>query len=393
MNLKLFCKLAAILSVALGLSGCWDNKEMDEYGYVQGVAIDATPDGKFALETLFYNPTNAQSTGGSSKPSEKRGLTIQTKGESLFEAVREIPMKLGRKAKWDHMRVILLGERLLKSHDAGEILDFFSRDHEPRGTVLPIVAQSDAGRFLEIKPLIEETIGQQFKRMETEGAHYSAKTSGIPLYDLAIHLKSPARVAIIPFLHQDETDKKAILSGLAILKKGKLAGILDSKETATFMMLDNRYRIGILTIPCQGAGSPQIGTAESLEVLSFSNKMKVSFDEVGRVHVGMKIRIRGTAGELQCSKLDSPKETKRFEEQVSDMVEEQLQHTVSILQQYESDALGIGNRIASRHPKKWRQMESSWDKSFAKCRFRFDVETEIVGTGMDIGTPFSQEED
>jgi germination protein, Ger(x)C family len=393
MKLKPLLSLAAVLSVAFCLSGCWDNKEMDAYGYVQGVAIDSAEDGTFALETLFYNPTNSMSAGGSSKPSEKRGLTIKTSGDSLFEAVREIPMKLGRKAKWDHMRVILLGERLLQSHEAGEVLDFFSRDHEPRGTVLPFVAQSDAGRFLNIKPFIEETIGQQYKRMETEGAHYSAKTSGIPLFDLAIHLKSPVRVAIIPFLHQDEGRDKPIISGLAILRKGKLAGMLDDKDTAAFMMLDNRYRSGILTVPCEGASPPRIGTAESLEALSFSNKTKVSIDGDGQVLVGMRIRIRGTVGELQCTRLDSPKDTKRFEERVSGLVQKRLEHTVSILQQYETDALGIGNRIASRHPSLWKQWESSWNKKFAECRFRFEVETEIVGTGMDIGTPFSQEED
>ncbi|MDG0808877.1 Ger(x)C family spore germination protein [Cohnella rhizosphaerae] len=218
MTLTSWSKWAAILSVAIGLSGCWDNKEMDEYGYVQAVAIDEAQDGSFALTTLIYNPTYSQ-TAGSAKPSEKPVLTIHTHGVSLFEATREIPMKLGRKAKWDHMRVILLGEKLLKTHDAGEVLDFFSRDHEPRGTILPLVAQSDAGRFLTFKPFIEETIGQQYKRMETEGARYSAKTSGIPLFDLAIQMKSPARVAVIPYLQQEEERNETIVSGLAILKK------------------------------------------------------------------------------------------------------------------------------------------------------------------------------
>ncbi|THF83229.1 Ger(x)C family spore germination protein [Cohnella fermenti] len=393
MRLKRGAALAVVLACALGLSGCWDNKEMDEYGYVQGVAVDAAEDGTFALEVLFYNPTNSMSPNGSAKSPEKRGLTIKTDGASMFQAIREIPMKLGRKAKWDHMRVILLGEDLIKSHNAGEVLDFFSRDHEPRGTILPMIAENKAGPFLNIKPFIEETIGQQFKRMETEGAHYSAKTSGIPLFDLAIHLKSPARIAVVPYLHRDGSSDRAIVSGLAILRKGRFAGKLDGTDASSFMMLDNRYRSGILEVRCAGEKSARIEAMESLEVLSFSNKTKVSIDDDGRVHVGVRIRIKGTVGELQCTKLHSPKDTKRFEERISEQVESQLRHTVSILQQNGTDAIGIGNRIARRHPKLWRIWESSWSERFAECRFDFQIKTEVVGSGMDIGTPFSQEED
>lgn len=377
--------------VILGLTaGCWDNNELDEYGYVQAVAIDRTKDDLVQLTTLFYNPSSKMETGASGKSAEK-GINIQTSGETIFEAIRDITKKFGRKPKWDHMRVILIGEDLAKTQNIREVLDFFSRDHEPRGTVLPLLAQGSAGDFLKIQPFIEQTIGQQFKKMETSGSLYSAKTSSIPLYELAIQLKSPSKTSAISYIHKNNSQNKAEVSGVAFFKDGKLVDILDETDTEAFMMLTDKYISGILEFPCINSAKDQVQNKESFEVLSFNSKVtpKVEDDVVS---IGVNIRIEGTVGELRCSLLKTKEDVERFEHTITDMIKKQLQHAISIFKRQELDAIGIGNQIYRKNPKLWKHLEPTWNKRLAQSQFQIDVDVEVLSTGMNVGTPFGTKE-
>ncbi|MEK3915624.1 Ger(x)C family spore germination protein [Paenibacillus sp. FSL H7-0331] len=377
--------------VILGLTaGCWDNNELDEYGYVQAVAIDRTKDDLIQLTTLFYNPSTKMETSASAKPAEK-GINIQTSGETIFEAIRDITKKFGRKPKWDHMRVILIGEQLAKTQNIREVLDFFSRDQEPRGTVLPLIAEGSAGDFLKIQPFIEQTIGQQYKKMETSGSLYSAKTSSIPLYDLAIQLKSPSKTSAIPYIHKNGSQNKAEVSGVAFIKDGKLVHILEETDTEAFMMLTDKYMSGILEFPCINSAKDQVQNKESFEVLSFNSKVTpIVEDDV--VSIGVNIRIEGTVGELRCSLLKTKEDVERFEHTITDMVKKQLQHAISIFKRQELDAIGIGNQIYRKNPKLWKHLEPTWNKRLAQSQFQIDVDVEVLSTGMNVGTPFGTKE-
>lgn len=377
--------------VILGLTaGCWDNNELDEYGYVQAVAIDRTKDDLIQLTTLFYNPSNQMDMSTTGK-NEDKGINIQTSGETIFEAIRDITKKFGRKPKWDHMRVILIGEQLAKTQNIREVLDFFSRDHEPRGTVLPLLAQGSAGDFLKIQPFIEQTVGQQFKKMETSGALYSAKTSSIPLYELAIQLKSPSKTSAIPYIHKSNAQNKAEVSGVALIKDGKLVDILEETDTESFIMLTDKYISGTLEFPCINNAKDQVQSKESFEVLAFNSKVTPTVKE-DVMSIGVKIRIEGTVGELRCSLLKTKEDVGRFELAIGNQVKQQLLHAIATFKQHELDAMGIGNQIYRNNPKLWKRLEPTWNQKLAQSRFHIDVDVEVLSTGLNVGTPFGTKE-
>ncbi|RJX40984.1 Ger(x)C family spore germination protein [Paenibacillus pinisoli] len=383
----------SLLVLALALSllcGCWDNKELDEYGYVQAIAIDMIDEQQIQITTHFYNPASKMEMGNVGNPASK-GINIVTTGETFFDAMREIPSKFGRKAKWDHMRVILLGEPLARSLNIREVLDFFSRDHEPRGTILPIITQHTAGHYLDIKPFIEQTIGQQIKRMEMSGSQFSAETSSIPLYDLAIQLSSPSKTSTIPYLHIDGKEPKAIISGVALIRDGKMVGVLKEPDTEAFMMLTDKYKYGVLEFPCMNNVNHRIQDKESLEVLSFNSRLSPTIHG-DAVHVTADIAIEGTIGELRCSHLKSSKDVEQFEEAITKQVEEQIQHLLALLQKKKIDALGIGNQLFRKHPKLWRQLEPEWDSLIAETQFEVHVDVSVLSTGMNAGTLFGTKE-
>ncbi|MFF2908407.1 Ger(x)C family spore germination protein [Paenibacillus sp. NPDC057934] len=386
-------RLSSILLSLIVLSltsGCWDNNELDEYGYVQAIAIDQSEDKRIEITTHFYNPSSKMAAGDTASAASK-GTNIRTSGETFFEAIREIPAKFGRKAKWDHMRVILIGEQLARSLSIREVLDFFSRDHEPRGTILPLIAEQSAARFLNIKPFIENTIGQQYKKMETTSAHYSAKTSDIPLYDLAMQLSSPSKTSAIPYLHRSSLDNEAKISGVALIQDGKMVGLLGEPETETFMMLTGSYRYGVLEFSCMNHASNQPYKKETLEVLTFSSKLTPTVKD-DNVFVDVDVAFEGTIGELRCSHLKTTKDMSRFEQTIKEQVEKQLEHTLTTFKTNKVDALGIGNQIYRRNPKLWNRLEPTWDQKLARIQFKTNVNVKVLSTGMNTGTIFGTKE-
>lgn len=382
--------LASFLVLCL-ITGCWDNNELDEYGYVQAISIDRGEGDFVDITTHFYNPSSKMQTDPATSIAAK-GINIRTTGETFFEAMREIPAKFGRKAKWDHMRVIIIEENLARTLNIREVLDFFSRDHEPRGTILPIIAEKSAAAFLDIKPFIEQTIGQQYRKMETTGALYSAKTSNLPLYDLAIQLSSPSKTSAMPYLHKNSLDNKASISGVALIQDGRMVGVLTEKDTETLMMLTDKYKYGVFEFPCMNhEKKKQLYNKESLEIINFNSQL-VSKVTDENVTVDIQMTIEGTTGELRCSDLKTKQDMERFEQTIKEQIEHQIQHAIRTFKAKKVDVLGIGNQIYRNNPKLWKQLEPIWEDKLAQMQFQTHVQVHVLSTGMNAGTIFGKKE-
>lgn len=375
-----FLFLSAILLV---LPGCWNKEELDESGFVMAVAIDQGKGGELELTTQMYRPTAGEKGGGGVSPGETANLLIKTKDASLFEAVRDIPIHLGRRAKWSHLRIIVIGEKLARSTDIGKLVDFFYRDHEPRHTVSIMIAKGRADKILEKKPAIEQTIGQQLLLTKQVTFKKSAKSMDTTLLKLALMMNSPQGDTAITYVYEDKREKNVLnAAGLALVKKGKMKGILPSKKVEGLIMLRNEFKSGIIEIPCQGN---KLET-ESLEVLSLNTKLKPKLTG-DKVKVQVKTVLDGAVGELKCTDIKTRKDEAEFARKVEEQVKKQMVETIRLLQKNKMDVIEIGNKIASSNPKKWEKMKDTWDNQFALIPFDIQVKLKVLTTGTVIGKP------
>lgn len=371
-------RIAIIFSIAavLLLTGCWDKAELVEFGYAQALAVDLGEGGEIDLTTLFYNPSGSGETAGAAKPPPK-GITIRTKGKNLNEAIEDIPIHFGREAKLDHMRVLILGEELSRQQGVEDLLDYLMRDNEVRKTILVLIAEGKASDYLEIKPFIENTIGQQLRRMEESTAKFSSKTSKVPLLDLAIQFKSETKITTVPYVFKEKDSDEISTAGVALLKEGKLVdAILSPADTQALLMMLGKYRKGVI----------EIADKESLQVLSAKTKVTTltSGDEVAaRIH----LTIQGAINELHRSSVTTRAEQAKFTGEIQDKLQADLRKTISLLQKEQLDALGIGNRIYQQQPVLWKRWKRGWSGRFARAEFKIAVEVDIVNTGMQAGAP------
>ncbi|MHA7966916.1 Ger(x)C family spore germination protein [Paenibacillus sp. CAU 1782] len=387
--MKAWTKALWLLLVVLLTGGCWDKSELIEFGYVQAVAIDQMEQGDIELTTLFYNPTAHSESSGSTSQAQK-AIAISTQARSVNEAVQDIPLHFGRTAKWDHMRIILIGEKAARNNPIGELLDFFSRNHEQRATVLLMTTQGNAKDYIKIKPYIEYTIGQQLRKIEQSVSQFSAKTTSLPLYELAIQLEGETNVAIVPMASKAPKNKDIIVAGTALFKDQRLVkSLVSPANTQPLLMLLNRYKQGIIELPCPGAKQSSGDIREIFEVISIHTSVKpiIKGDELT---VKVDTRLKGAVNELHCSSLQTIKDETAMRNRIADQVKGDMEKLIAYLQKHKLDALGIGNSIYRRHPALWKKWKPDWEERFANASFVINVDANILNIGLNAGETFGK---
>ncbi|CAM4138286.1 Ger(x)C family spore germination protein [Paenibacillus alkaliterrae] len=371
------------------LTGCWDKAELNERAFVQALAIDLNDEGKIELTTLFYKPGGAGGELSQQAQGGPRSFNIKTVDDTALEAVRDITIHLGRKAQFSHMRVILISEKLAKKRKVGEVLDAFSRDHEPRGVISVMIMKGKANDYLNIEPFIESTIGEQLRSIEEGNFRYSGKTIKSTFMELSMQLKSETGVAKVPYLYLDKKGKPtATVAGIALLDKGKMAGLISSKNAEGLLMLANQYGNGIIEFPCTDPKKEKRNKKESFEIGQMKTEItpKIIGDSVN-VHVSAK--IGGSVGDLLCSKLETKEQEQAFAQTAGEAVKREMEQVIELLQKKKLDAIGIGDRIYRKDSRLWQRWKPNWGERFARIQFEIDVEVKVRDTGMNIGKPMS----
>ncbi|UUZ86616.1 Ger(x)C family spore germination protein [Paenibacillus sp. P26] len=373
------------------LTGCWNRMELDHYGFVQGVAVDMAKDRKnIELTIQFYKPMGGTKQSGG--PTGQSLINIKTRGRTVFDAIRDMTIHFGRKAQWSHMRVLIIGEELAKERNIGEVLDFFSRDHEPRSTVSVMIGKHRADQyFTTSKPFIETTIGQQLRESERMAYKYTGKSLKTSFLDLMLELKGKTGVAVVPYVYFDPKNKPVTspVSGLALMRKGKMVMEVPPKMLESLLMLKDRYQKGVIEVECPGESKKKLKKVEAVEVESLKTKLgvKISGDAVA---VEVSTKLKGYTGELLCTTLKTPDDVTKFNERVRKTVEKEIRRTIALIQKQKLDALGIGDRIYRHAPAKWKRWEPEWEERFAAVPFTVKVEASIINTSVNLGEPVAK---
>ncbi|MFC0189876.1 Ger(x)C family spore germination protein [Fictibacillus aquaticus] len=377
-NRKIFISL-----LCLGLlTGCWDQAELPDYGFVQSIAIEYKKD-RFKLTTQFYKPAaKIASSGGGSDVSF---LNIATEGDTVFEAIRDITTHLGRKATWGHMRFILIDEKTAKKVPLNEVLEFFYRDHEPRILTGIALTKGEAPKYLKTKPHVENTISQQLNEISKAAGEHSGKTYPATLFTLGKQMLSEVGIAYVPYIKEEKTAKDSVVvAGLAVLKDGKLKKIFTPQETKYLMIGLNELKGAIIEVPC---GKDAKDKAETFEVVTSSTNWKMHTSK-NQIQYDGKVEMKVSIGELRCSSALDSTQIEKLNNRVAAVIEMKLSQLLKKTQKERLDVLGVGNELYRHKTKKWQSIKQDWDKLYPKVKFNVDTKVNIINSGIDSGEPF-----
>lgn len=386
MNRRIWLCLS--ISLLFLLTGCWDRAELPEKGFVMGVALDLTDDGKIEVNTQIYRPSQGVAVGAIQ--AKTAYLDVTTKNTTVSRAIRDIPINLGRKTQWSHIRLIIIGEKLAREQNLFDILDLFYRDHEPRLTVSLMIGKGKASQYLKVKPLIENTTSQQLFMSSKSTATNSGKTVYTTLLKMGLQLKSQVGNALVPYIYfSDDPPKVTNVAGAAVIKKGKLAGRIEPRRVESLQMLTNDYVSGMLDIPCPNA-SPKTKNVESVEVLRLKSKLQPIITSEHSLKVRVKVKVEIAIMELTCSKIMTVEDEKKFIKNVEETIKGHLEDTAEWLKQKKIDAIGLGNKVYTENPHLWKKWKKDWDNRFARTPFDIDVKVRVNNSGTLIPKPAFQ---
>ncbi|HHU48296.1 MAG TPA: Ger(x)C family spore germination protein, partial [Clostridiales bacterium] len=310
-----------LLILSFFLSGCWDHIDIEQRGYVLGVAIDAyppvpmkdeeaapgetPPEEEVKLELMethtgqpLYAMTiqlpilrnDSQPSDASSAGSGGGSLSweITQVGNSFICMSRQMLSRSSLALYYEHLQAIIISDRVARQ-GISNVLNFFTRDPEMRRRVRVYISQGEAKAVLDVKPRVEEYSSIYLAEMPTNATKSSRIVHHTDLGQV-IQLIHNNLSFVLPIARPTKDEIK--ISGAAAFKGDKMVGWVSELETEAIKLLRNLYEGGIVTVQ-----SPeQKGAIEVLDVTKTKTKITpvIRNDEIAMY---IKIDVKGNYAE------------------------------------------------------------------------------------------------
>ncbi|MFD0672427.1 Ger(x)C family spore germination protein [Cohnella sp. GCM10027633] len=370
--------LLALLALAPS-SGCWDQDEVSNVGFILAAGMDAEKDDavRLTIQVFVPNPT----AGGGGDGGEGRVITFTGSGPSVPEALGFIQNRVPRALSWDHAKMIIIGEALA-SRGIKDEFDFLFRDIEPREQANFFVTRGHAREMLQSlnDPNSYDTIIRvsNMPQVSTYNMNYIEEL-----------MTGEARAFVLPeaetmTLLVSATPKQALtVKGMAVIKNGKLAGWIGEKDAQGmqlgFQWLHPRKQGKNFAITIKEAGGKI--TAELV-----GRKLRY----VPRIENGewkMTVRLRLDADIVQNSSsidlFDTPGALRALEPKFDDAIKELLRRPLNEVQGgLNADVLGFARAFHKKYPREWKQASGLWDEKFREVDVTLEVKCRLRKAGI-----------
>jgi len=374
-----FVVKAALAVVLLFLtSGCWSKKDLGQLTVVAAIGLDAAPDDRIQVSLQLINPTLPVAAGGGT--GKRRAFASYTsEADSIYDALEKIRQQAKKSIFLPQTRTVLIGERLAR-RGIDKYLDYFWRDNQQNLTSWVIVTEQTAKEALENSRELEEVSSDEWKRY-LNNSKRMPNTSAIKMYEFIPRFKLIGMQAFASGLYYvTESKGEAIrkLGRTAVFKSEKMVGWLSEQETQAAQWIMDKSSIGTIRIGLRSKPSKKI----QFEM----RKIRVRLmPEVSDDHAIVRVHITGAAGIKESGhhlNLSDPVVLREMTDSLNEGVDELVTDTIrKVCRTYNSDILGIGERIHQRQPKQWEKLKRDWNNVLRDLEPRVHVDMTVIHAG------------
>jgi spore germination protein KC len=257
-----FIKLLVIFVAAVSMTGCWDQKELDQKAYVIGIGLDTyDAEGKVKITYLIANPEvgSQQSSGGTNEPPQEMVSFI---ADDFIASRNTANAVVAKEISYDLLQVIIVSEKLAKKRDFIRWIYSAAKDREIKRSAQLVVSKEAAEEFIvNNKPKLETRPHKYFELMIDRGQ----ETGMIPNADLngffqIAESDSDLFLAIYASAEKSDSTRKmtdddimagdiqidgttneAQFMGSAVFMEGKMIGEITGEETRISSLLDSSW--------------------------------------------------------------------------------------------------------------------------------------------------------
>lgn len=399
------CLLLLLIYCTTIITGCWDYFEIEQRGYVLGVAIDKASiidrdvsdettynreletmeleEGKpkyaytIQLPIIARAQTKPTGQGGGVGGDKKRVWNLTVAGNSFFEAQREYSTRTDYPPFFEHIKTILISEDVARS-GVIEPIDMLTRDPEMRRGMKIFVTSGEARKLLDIEPKVDDYSSIYISDL-TENLN---KTSRMPhktdLGKMAESLHG-GKSFILPGLIPDGEEVK--YAGGAVFKEGKMVGWLGELDINYSKWAADAIMGGTIVVPMPD----HPGDLITLEISSADTNIRPEVSD-GDITLHIKSKAKVYIGEQFRDEFYNTffvQFTKEFEKSAEEKVAKGMKDTIEYVQnEYGADIFFFYKAIERYAPDTWDRVKDNWDEVFRDVKLDIDVDVKMIQRGL-----------
>ncbi len=369
MNLRKFICFFIIVIFIIVNSGCWNYREIETFGIAVGIAIDKNEDDQYEITVEIINPS------GEGKETKMVPVVLSMTGESVFDAVRNIIVRTGKKLYWSHAKVVVISEKIAEEGIL-DIIDWIHRDAEIRSDMWVLIERGHSAKdILNGNPKLDKIVSFHLDDMlKAEGK--VATFMSVKLWELIKKLAGEGVCPILPTVNIIKEKEKLIpqIFGTAIMKEAKMIGWLCGNDTKNLFWIIKKGKAGFLVVLKNAINT---NTDVTLEIFNSSTKIEPIYEN-GQLTIDISVRSQMGIAVLSDNNLQFYKKENvtKLEQELTLYLEKKVKNQIKILQkEYKCDILGFAQSVKIKYPNLWKTIRKDWDEIFTDLttRVKFDV--------------------
>ncbi|MZP29645.1 Ger(x)C family spore germination protein [Heliobacterium undosum] len=371
--------LFACFVLILPVAGCWNYREIRDLGIVVGAAFDKEGEQIHLTVELMSTKTGEKAEGGGSLGI--RPQLFESSGKTVFEAVRNMIAKSGKKLYWSHAKAFIVSEEMARDGMI-QITDWINRDAEVRSQTWVLVTRGErAADIFKTKSKLFDTVSMQLEETLRRYGN-SGKLLSTTVGDFVEDMEAPGIGATIPFVQTAENagDKVPQIGGTALFRGERLVGYLDAEETRSLLFIRDRMNRGSLI----AVSTERPKTEVSLEIYRSKTKRALHV-EGNRPVIELTVEPLADIAEISTEKdvIDLEKK-EELTEKANKQLARELQKTIREVQEkYQTDVFGFGQMIHHRRPDLWEAIEQTgWERVFPDLEVQTIVDFRLKGSAL-----------
>ena len=369
----IFCFL-----MLLTLFGCLGAREINDLEIVIGMGVDKdeNPENILVTAQVVKEDTAGRASQDGRGEYSKAFWNVSSRGNSIFDAVRQITHKTGNRIFISHNQVVIFGKDIAEE-GLQEYIDFFLRAHEMRPTALILVAEGRASDVLDIRPEIEKFPAINIaKIVKTYGftSHYYE----VNMEDFASGMMS-ATTPMVPLVSivQDEKNTDVFVTGMVVFKKGKMVGKLNHNDVRGVLWVLGDVKSGVLIVP-----SPNGQGKAVLEIIKAKSRV---IPEIKKDKIAMHIRIKTESSlseQTTTENLATNEAFEKIQEAIAEVIRQEVMTAFKKSLEMNADIFGFGEVLHEKYSTEWKTLKNNWDEVYQNIKLDIDVDAKIIKTDL-----------
>ncbi|OBZ17626.1 Ger(x)C family spore germination protein [Bacillus sp. FJAT-26390] len=357
-------------SIAALLCGCWDQQLLKNERNVSISGMDQGTDGMLQSTVSIRDITVTEA--GSKDRSEVHSVMARS-SQHATELIDEEVSGGYSSAK---LRVLLIGEALVKNADIKPYLDLYYRDPKSPLTARIAVTKGKAKDMIELQHIGTKTIGLYIDDLLSS----MEESSAIPRVNIeTLHPLDRGFDFALPYLINHKG--MPTVSGIAMFSGTKMTGKLDRDEARVYLLLSgSKNKNARLTLKSVDLNNTNSYNYVTFEVKKLTRKLKVIVSDKQQIRVKLDLKLRVSILEDPSDHLYKMSVMHDLERFLSEQMRDESIAIIQKMQLAKHDGFGIARRLMSFHPELWKQID--WKKEYPQIPFDTSVSLQIVNTGI-----------